>query len=280
MQAIKAHLRTLGWIEGKNLISEHRFAEGRIERLPELLADLLRLNVDVIVAFGTPAAKAAKEATKTVPIVVRVGDPVRTGLVKSVARPEGNITGLAAATIALRPKSLELLTEIVPKASHIGFLMTPDNAAMSAAWQELEAAAPARSVKLRPYTVNGTTDIERAFAAMARDRLDGLIVPLEAGFIAHRRLIVEQAATARVPAIYPGRMFVDAGGLMSYGADPRHSDQLLAHYVHRILQGAKPSDLPMEFPDKVELAINLKTAKALGLTIPPSLLLRADQVIE
>ncbi len=257
MQTIKAHLRALGWIEGQNLISEHRFAEGMIERLPVLVADLLRVNVDVIVTLGTPAAKAAKQATKTVPIVVRVGDPVRTGLVNSLARPDGNITGVVAATIDLRPKSLEFLTEMVPKASHIGFLMmVPGNPAMSVAWQHLEAAAPVRGVKIRRYNVSSTSDIEHAFSAMARDRLEGLIVPLDASFIAHRELIVELAVTTRVPVIYPDRMFVETGGLMSYGADPRQTAQLLANYVHRVLQGAKPSDLPMEFPDRVELVIN------------------------
>jgi putative ABC transport system substrate-binding protein len=279
-EALKAHLRALGWVEGQNLVSEHRFAEGRIERLPALVADLLRLNVDVIVALGTPVAKAAKHATRTVPIVALAGDPVRTGLVTSLARPDGNITGVASANVDLRPKSLDLLTEVVPKTSHVGFLMMRGSPALLGSWQNLEAAAPARGVKMRRYDVTGPADFEHAFSAMARDRLGGLIVPGEAIFYSHHRLIVELAATTRVPVMYANRLIVEAGGLMSYAADARYTGQLLANYVHRILQGTKPSDLPMEFADKLELVINLKTAKALGITIPPSLLLRADQVIE
>jgi putative ABC transport system substrate-binding protein len=279
LEALKAHLRDLGWVEGQNLVIDYRFAEGKVDRLPALLADLLRLEVDVLVATDTQTAKAAKQATKAVPILMTSGDPVRAGLVTSLARPGGNITGVAPWSVDLRPKTLEFLTQVIPEASHIGFLMTNSSAQLQS-WRNLQDAAPARGVKMRRYEAIGLDDIERAFAAMHRDRLGGLIVALDPTFLSHHRLIVELAAKKRVPVIYPNRMFVEAGGLISYGHDYGYLGQLLANYVHRILKGASPRDLPIERPTKLELVVNLKTARSLGLTIQPSLLLRADHVIE
>jgi putative ABC transport system substrate-binding protein len=279
IEPLKAHLRDLGWVEGQTLVIDHRFADGKIERLPGLLADLLRRGANVLVATDTEAAKAAQQSTKVVPIVVTSGDPVREGLVTSLAQPGGNITGLAPWTVDLRPKTLEFLTEMVPEASHIGFLMTRSSAQLQS-WQNLQEVAPGRRVTMRRYEAIVLGDIERAFAAMRRDRLGGLIVALDPTFLSHHRVIVDLAAKMRVPVIYPNRLFVEAGGLVSYGHDYRYLGQLLADYVHRILKGASPRDLPIERPTKLELVVNLQAARALGVTIPPSLVSRADHVID
>jgi putative ABC transport system substrate-binding protein len=273
-------LAELGWIEGQNVVFENRFAEGKLERLPALVGDLLRLNVDVIMANDTPTAKAAKEATRTVPIVISVGDPVRAGLIASLARPGGNLTGVDI-TLDVRTKSLQLLREVVPKALDIGFFVVPDNPAQVRSWQDLQGAAPSLGVKMRRFDIRELRDIDTAFALMARERLGGLVVPSDQTFLVpHRQKVVDLAAKIRIPTVYPWRSFVEVGGLMSHGNDQRHLSRMVATYVDRILRGTKPGDLPVEQPTKFELVINLKTAKALGLTIPPSLLVRADQVIE
>jgi putative ABC transport system substrate-binding protein len=281
-EALTEGLRDLGWIEGKNLIIERRLVAQRREQLPALITDLLRLKVDVIVVQNTQTALAAKRATQTVPIVFFVGDPVHTGLVTSLTRPGGNLTGVANQLPELRRKSLQLLLEVVPKASQIGFLSTPANpAGLSRSWRELEAAARVLGVKMRRFDIMEPRDLDRAFATMRRDRLDGLIVPLDPIFISDRRRLVDLAGEHRLPVLYPRRDFVEAGGLMSYSIPQDElTRRVVARYVDRILRGAKPADLPIEQPTQFEFIINLKTAKTLGLTIPQSLLARADHVIE
>ena len=273
-------LGELGWIEGQNVVIETRFAEGKLERLPALVGDLLRLNVDVIMANDTPTAKVAKEATRTVPIVIGIGDPVHSGLIASLARPGGNLTGVDTMP-DVRTKSLQLLREVVPKASHIGYLVMPDNPAIVRSWQELEVATPSLGVKMRRFDIREPRDIDTAFALMARERLGGLVVSADpAVLIPHRQKVVDLAAKIRIPALYPWRSYVEVGGLMSHGNDQRHISRLMATYVARILNGAKPADLPVERPSKFELVINMRTARALGIPIPPSLLARADEIVE
>jgi putative ABC transport system substrate-binding protein len=203
------------------------------------------------------------------------------GLVASLARPGGNITGIDLAYVDLRAKSLQLLREVVPNASHIGFLARPDNPANMRSWRQVDAAGPSLGVKMRRFDVKEPADIDRAFALIARDRVGGLIVPGDPSILGpHGQKIVDLAAQIRIPALYSGRSFVDAGGLMSYGHDSRHNARLLATYVHRILNGAKPAELPVERPAKLELVINMSTARAIGVQIPPSLLARADDIVE
>lgn len=274
------HLGELGWIDGQNVVIADRFAEGKLERLRALVGELLRLNVDVIVANDTPTAKVAKEATRTVPIVIGVGDPVRTGLIASLARPGGNLTGVDT-TLDLRTKSLQLLREVAPKASHIGFLVAPDNPSLVKLWEDLEVASLSLGVKMRRFDIRESRDIDTAFALMARERLGGLVVPAEAAVLfPHRQKVVDLAAKIRIPAVYPWRSFVEVGGLMSHGNDQRHIHRLMTTYVDLILNGAKPADLPVQRPSKFEFVINMRTARALGIAIPPSLLARADEIVE
>ena len=278
-EVFELHLRELGWIDGQNVVIEDRFAQ-EVDRLPDVVA-LLRLNVDVLVATDTPAAKASREATHTLPIVITAGSPDRTGLIASLARPGGNITGLDVATVDVRAKSLELLREVSPTASHFAFLGNPDNPAQMRSWEDLEAAALSLGVKMRRFDVRKASDIDSAFALMARTRFGGVVVASDpTTLIPHRRKVLDLAAKLGLPALYPWRYFVEAGGLMSYGSDVRHNGRLLATYVDRILKGAKPADLPVERSAKLELVINKRTARMLGVQIPPSLLVRADEVIE
>jgi putative ABC transport system substrate-binding protein len=280
-EALALHLREHGWVDGQNIVFEDRFAEGKWERLPAMVSDLLRLKVAVLVTPDTPTTIAAKQATQSVPIVMSTGDPLRTGLIASLARPGGNITGLDVATVDVRAKSLQLLREVVPQVSQIGFLMRPGNPALLRSWQELETAAPTLGVKLRRFDVREAADIEHAFALMARDRVGGVVVPSDPAVLNPlRQKIVDLAAKSRMPAMYPWRYFVEIGGLMSYGNDLGYNNRLLASYVDRILRGAKPGDLPIERPAKLELVINLRTAHALGIQMPPSLLARADEIIQ
>jgi putative ABC transport system substrate-binding protein len=282
LEAFRRGLRELGWIESQNIAIEVRYAEGKQDRLAEFAADLVRLKVDVIFASATPAALAAKQATTTIPIVIGfVADPVGSGLVPRLARPRGNITGWThLAGLELNAKRLEILKEAIPEATRIGALWNPANPIHEPSLRVIEAAAQRLKVQLHPKGVQDPHELEGAFSAMAQERLQGLTVPPDGMFLVHRARIIELAAKHRIPTMYGVRELARAGGLMAYGVNLPEMYRHGALFVDRILRGAKPADLPVEQPTKFELVINLKTAKALGLTIPPSLLQRADQVIE
>ena len=279
-EAFRQGLRELGYVEGQNIAIEFRSAEGKWERLPDLAAELVRLRVDVIVT-NTPAALAAKQATRTIPIVMAVsGDPVGDGLVASLARPGGNVTGLSLMVPELGGKRLQLFKEVVPRASRVAVLSNPTVPYTGRVVREMQAAAGVLGVQLQLLESRSPEDIDRAFEAAIRGRASALMVVDDPLIFTHRARILALASKSRMPAIYPWREFVDAGGLMSYAANLADSFRRAAAYVDKILKGTKPADLPVEQPTKFELVINLKTAKALGLTIPPSVLLRADRVIE
>ena len=279
--AFRQGFRDLGYTEGQNILIEFRWAEGRSERLPELAAELVRLKVDVLVAAGAPGALAAKQATQTIPIVMAaVGDAVGTGLVRSLARPGGNITGSTGMTQDLDGKRLELLKEIVPKLSRVAILLNPANPFSAFGWKEALAPAEALHLKLEPVEVRAAEQFDAAFAAIARQRPGALYILPDPVLLAYRARIVDFAAHRSLPAIYPFKEFVDAGGLISYAPNVPAMFGRAATYVDKILKGTKPADLPIEQPTQFELVINLKTAKALGLSISQSLLNRADEVIQ
>ncbi|HEV2055925.1 MAG TPA: ABC transporter substrate-binding protein [Methylomirabilota bacterium] len=281
LDAFRQGLRELGCIEGQNIAIEVRFASGRVERLPELAAELVRLKVDVIVTPGTPPSLAAKQATSTIPIVFAgVADAIGAGLVANFARPGGNITGLTGISAELGGKRLELLKEVAPKASRVAVLYNPADRSNVLVLKELQESAPALRLTLQPLAVRGPGEFEGAFVAMSRKRAHALFGAAGILTTEHRKAIVDLAAKSRIPAMWGERQFVEAGGLMSYAVNFYDQLRRAATYVDKILKGAKPADLPVEQPTKFELVINLKTAKALGLTIPPSLLLRADEVIQ
>jgi putative ABC transport system substrate-binding protein len=275
-------LRELGYVEGRNIIIERRYAEGRAERLPDLAAELVRLKPDVIVATATAATQAAKNATKTIPIVmVAVLDPVGTGLIASLARPGGNITGLTfLAGLEIVGKTLQLLKEAVPGIRRVAVLWNPTHPTHQVALQELKAAARVLGVELQPLGARGPDEFDSAFSAMARERADALLVMPETIFVQHRIRLADFAAKHRLPAMHAVREHAEAGGLMAYAPNVVEIVRHAAIFVDKILKGAKPADLPVEQPTKFELVINMKTAKALGLTIPQSVLFRADQVIQ
>jgi putative ABC transport system substrate-binding protein len=280
IEAFRQGLRDLGYIEGQNLIIEYRYAEGKLDRLPELAAELVRLKVDAIFVQSTPAVQAAKKATTTVPIVSVSGDPVGLGLVASLARPGGNVTGLTNLTSELAGKRLELLKEVDPRISRVAVLWNPDASSSALRMRETDAAAASLGIKLQPVEVRAANDFERAFSALKRERADALF-PLRSPFISnHVKRIVELAAKNRVPGMYDASEFAEAGGLMSYGTMLADLDRRAATYVDKILKGAKPAELPVEQPTKFEFVINLKAAKQIGLTIPPNVLVRADKVIK
>jgi putative ABC transport system substrate-binding protein len=274
-------LRELGYIEGQNIAIEYRFASGRVGQLPVLAAELVRLKLDVIVTPTTPASLAAKQATSTIPIVfAAVADAVGAGLIANFARPGGNITGLASISAELGGKRLELLKEVAPKASRVAVLYNPADRSNVLVLKELQESAPALGLTLQPLEVRGPGDFEGAFVAMTRERAHALFGAAGVLTFEHRNTIVDLAAKNRIPAMWGHRQFVEAGGLMSYAVNWYDQLRRAATYVDKILKGAKPGDLPVEQPTKFELVINLKAAKALGLTIPPSLRLRADEVIQ
>ena len=273
-------LRELGYVEGQNIAIEYRFAEGRPERLPALAAELVRLKVDVIVTGGPPAPEAAKQATGTIPVVFAVAaDPVAVGLVASLARPGGNITGLASISGEVVGKQLELLKEVAPKISRVAVLQNSSNQAHRHTLRQAEGAARALGVQLHIVEAHTPPEIDAAFAAMRSQRVGGVLVLRDPLFLTQRTQIAALAAKNRLPVVYGFREEAEAGGLMAYGASVPLMYRRAAIYVDKILKGAKPGDLPVEQPTKFDLIINLKTAKALGLTIPPSLLARADEVI-
>jgi ABC-type uncharacterized transport system substrate-binding protein len=280
-EAFRQGLRELGYVDGQNIVIEHRAAEWKYERLPGLAAELVRLKVDVIVAASPPATEAAKQATRTIPIVFTVvGDPVAAGFVASLARPGGNLTGLATIGPELLGKQLEMLRRIAPKIFRVAILSNPSQGGHRLAVRQAEGASQALGVQLQVVEAHTPAEIETAFAAMTSQRAGGLIVLRDAVFRAQRAQIVALAAKNRLPAVYGLREEAEAGGLIAYGASVPQNFRRAATYVDKILKGAKPADLPVEQPTKLELVINLKTARALGLTIPPSLLGQADEVIE
>jgi putative tryptophan/tyrosine transport system substrate-binding protein len=281
LDAFRQGLRELGYTEGQNIVIEVRFANGRVERLPELATELARLNPDVLVTPGTPASLAAKQATSTIPIVFAgVADAVGAGLVANFARPGGNITGLTGISAELGGKRLELLKEVAPKASRVAVLYNPADRSNVLVLKELQKSAPALRLTLQPLGVRGPGEFEGAFVAMTRERAHALFGAAGILTTEHRKALVDLAAKRRMPAMWGERQFVEAGGLMSYAVDFYDQVRGAATYVDKILKGAKPGDLPVEQPTKFALVINFKTAKALGLTIPQSLLQRADQVIQ
>jgi putative tryptophan/tyrosine transport system substrate-binding protein len=274
-------LRALGYEEGRNIAIEYRWAEGKYEGFPALIAELIALNVEVIVTAGTPASLAVKNATRTIPLVmVAVGDPVATGLVASLARPGGNITGLTSISVEMEGKRLELLREVVPKVSHIAVLWNAASPIQVIEEGEVRAAAQVLGIKMLSLGVRNREEIDDAFATIIRERPDALLVLADRLFLHHRTRIMDFAAQERLPGVHAYRELVEAGGLMSYGSSYADMHRRAATYVDKILKGAKPADLPVERPVKFELVINLKTAKALGLEVPPTLLGRADEVIE
>ncbi len=274
-------LGALGWIEGKNVVYEYRYADNQLDRLPELAAELVRLNVDIITAMGTLAPLAAKRATSTIPIVMTsAGDPLGSGLVTSLARPGGNVTGLSLMAPDLGGKRLELLKEVLPGVFRVGILWNAANPYSALVFKETASAARILGIELRSIEVRSPDDFDGALAASTRLLVGALITVEDPLTVGHRKRIADFAAINRLPAIYGLREFVDAGGLMAYGAHLADLQRRAAGYVDKIIKGAKPADLPVEQPTKFELVVNLKTAKALGLEVPPSLLARADEVIE
>jgi putative ABC transport system substrate-binding protein len=274
-------LRELGYVEGQNIVIESRSAEGSVDRLGALATDLVRHQMEVIVAAGSPAIHAAQQATSTIPIVMTTDtDAVAQGFVVSLARPGGNITGLAGLGVELSGKGLELLKEVVPTAARIAALWNPANASLAPFLRETQAAAQALGVEPQVLEVRTSNEFEGAFAAATSGRAEALIVMRDAFLLDHRARIVDLAQRHRLPGMYPRRSYVDVGGLMSYAANIPDQQRRAATYVDKILKGAKPAALPVEQPMKFELFINLKTAKALGLTIPPALLVLADKVLQ
>jgi len=282
VEALRQGLRDLGRIEGRNFSIEYRGAEGHLDRVPSIVDELVQLKVDVIVAPIASAVRAAKQATKTIPIVIVTGlDPVASGTVDSLARPGGNITGVSTLTQDLNAKRLELLNEVVPRLSRVAVLWTPDNAVVTTYFMEYEAAARALKVQLQSLQVGlDDPDVDGAFQAAANARADALLTITNPSLFLRQKRIADLALKMRLPTMFPGSAWVESGGLMSYSTNDLAAFRRAATYVDKILRGAKPADLPVEQLSNFEFAINLKTAKAIGVTIPQSVLLRADKVIQ
>jgi len=280
IEAFRQGLRDLGYVEGKNIVIEYRFAEGKLDRLPALVAELVRLKVDLIVTTASRETRASKGATNTIPIVMTTeGDPVGTGFVASLARPGGNITGLSTLTAELSGKRLELLKEILPNLSRVAVLGSSTNPGHAQVLKETELAAGASKVKLEYLDILGPKDIETAFRAAGKGRADAILMLSSSVFTSQRTQVIELAVKSRLPVSYPRPEFVEAGGLLTYGPSTTDLHRRAATYVDKILKGAKPADLPVEQPTKFEFIINLKAAKQIGLTIPPNVLARADKVL-
>jgi putative ABC transport system substrate-binding protein len=279
---LREALRSLGYVEGKNVTYEARFAEGRADRLPDLTGELIRLKVDIIATNGGPATLAAKQATSTIPIVMATaaGDAVATGLIASLARPGANVTGLTDESIQLSAKRMELLKEAVPPAARIAILWNANDPGMTLRYREIERAARSLRVEVQAIGVRYPDDFADAFSAMTHRRPDAMFLVADGLTTGNRKLFVEFAAAQRIPTMYEWNFIVREGGLMSYGVSMEDTFRVAARYIDRIFKGAKPADLPAEQPTNYYLTVNLKTAGTLGLTIPPSLLQRADQVIE
>lgn len=274
-------MRELGYIEGKNILIEWRAAEGNYERLPVLAAELVQMNVELIVTHATPGTRAAQQATRTIPIVTAaVTDPVGDGFAVSLARPGGNVTGLSLIILDISPKHMELLKTMVPKLSHVAVLVNPDNPSIPGVIKSIRAAAGRIGVKVSTANARSPVEVEQAFAAITRERAQAVIVASDAFLIGQRRLIASLILKHRMPSISANRDDVEAGGLMSYGQNATEFYRRAAAYVDKILKGAKPADLPFEQPTRFDLVINRKTATALGLTIPTELLVRGGEVLE
>jgi ABC-type uncharacterized transport system substrate-binding protein len=274
-------MSALGYIEGQNIFIEYRWAEGKYERFPELIGELVRLKVEIIVTAGTPAAVAVKKAAPTMPLVMAaVGDPIGTGLIASLAQPGGNITGLTAIAADLEGKRLELLREVIPKLSHVAVLWNPASSFQVVAEKEVQAAARAFKMKVLSLGMQSPEQFDNAFATIRRVRPGALLVLADRLFLHNRARIMDFAVQNRLPGVYAYLELVEAGGLMSYGPSYADMHRRAATYVDKILKGRKPADLPVEQPKKFELVINLKTAKEIGVTIPPNVLARADKVIK
>jgi putative ABC transport system substrate-binding protein len=281
LDAFRQGLRELGYFDGLNIVIEVRYAGGRIEALPELAADLVRLKPDVIVTPLTPASLAAKRATSTIPIIFAgIADAVGSGLISNVARPGGNITGLTSISADLGGKRLEYLKKFSPQISRVAVLYNLNDRANVLTWEELEKAAPALGLTLQPLGVKGPDEFEGAFVTMTRERADGLFGAAGVLTFQHRKVLVDFAVRNQIPTMWGHRQFVDAGGLMSYAVNFYDQCRRAATYVDKVLKGASPGDLPVQWPTKFEFIINLKAASALGRIVPPTLLVLADEVIE
>ena len=281
LDALSRGLKDLGYTEGQNIRFDYRSAEGQAARFPALAAELVRLKVDLIVTRGTPAARAAKEATSTIPIVMAaIGEPIGTAVVANLARPGRNVTGLSAVVVDLSGKRVELMKEMAPGVTRVGYLNNMSNPLNPPAWAETQTAARSLGIQAELLDVRSKDDIARAFEKAAHARVDGLLVGIEAVVQQHRTMIVTLSERQRLPTIYASREYAEAGGLMTYGVSYPDLYRRAAGFVDKILKGARAGDLPVEQPTKFELVINLKSAKALGLAIPQSILLRANEVIE
>jgi putative ABC transport system substrate-binding protein len=280
IEAFQQSLRNLGYVEGKNIKIEYRYAEGKFDRVPDLAAEMVRLKVDVIVTGDTPAIQAVKKTTSTIPIVMgNVADAVAAGLVASLARPGGNITGLTTLAPDLDGKRLEIVKEMLPKAPRVGFLWDPSSTGMKIRFSEVQAAARALEIGLQSLEVRNSKELEGVFEAMTREKPGALMMP-NTIVLAYGKQVVEFAAKHRIPLIYDTREFIEDGGLMSYGPSFPDLWRRAAIYVDKILKGTKPTELPVEQPMKFDLVINLKTAKQVGVTVPPNVLVRAESVIK
>jgi putative tryptophan/tyrosine transport system substrate-binding protein len=280
-EAFRQGLRELGYVEGKDIVIEWKSADGKVDRLPALAAELARLKVDIIVTTGATNTRAAKEATNTIPIIMAQDiDPVGSGFVASLARPGGNITGLSSLSVDISGKRLELLKEIIPKLSHVTILGTSTVPGTTEAFREMERAAGAFGVRLQYVDVRAAKDIEASFRAASKERADAVLLLQSFVLNSQRKQIVDRAIKSQLPAIYYAPEWVEDGGLMSYGVSFTALNRRAALYVDKILKGAKPADLPVEQPTKFEFIVNLKAAKQIGLTIPPNVLARADKVIK
>jgi putative tryptophan/tyrosine transport system substrate-binding protein len=281
IDAFRDSLRGLGYVEGRNVRLEYRFADGHLDRLPGLAAELVRLNPNVIVSFPLPANLAVAKSTSTIPIVMASGaDPVSFGLVKSLSHPGGNVTGLTNFAEELASKQIDFVRELLPRLARLAVLVNVANPLHVPQWRETKAAAAQAVIALVPFEFRSPDQFEAAFATFVQGRADALLVPPDVTFNTHRRRIADLSLSARLPTIFYTRQSAEDGGLMSYGPNQLENYRRAAIYVDKILKGAKPQDLPIERPTKIELVINLKTARALGLDVPPTLLARADEVIE
>jgi len=278
---LRKELQALGFAEGKDITFENRWAEGHNEQLPVLAAELVSLNVDVIVAFGGPAAEAAKRATSIIPVIgMNAGDMVETGLVASLARPAGNVTGVNDPAVVLSGKRLEILKELVPTATRVAVIWNADNRAMTLRYREIERAAKGMHLSVAPFGVREPDDFGKALMSMTRERPDALMMLTDALTNLNRQKVLDFVSAQRIPAIYEFDYVVQAGGLVSYGSDQGDILRMAADYVAKVLKGAKPGDLPVEQPNRYYLVVNLKAAKAIGIAVPQSLLLRADELVQ
>ena len=280
-EVFRSHLRQLGYVEGRSVRFEYRFGDGVLDRLPRLAEELVRLNPSIIVSAPVPANIAVHNATRTIPIVMASGaDPVRFGLVQSISHPGGNVTGLTNFAEELASKQLDVMRELLPRLVRVAVLINVENPLHAPQWRETQDAAKKASVALVPFEFHKADDLEPAFAVFVQAQAEALLVPPDVTFTTHRQRIIQLAAKARLPAIYFNRIWVEEGELMNYGPNQLENYFRAAIYVDKILKGAKPAEMPIERPTKIELVLNLKTAKALGLDLPPTLLARADEVIE